>query len=317
MKRYLLLSIVAIALVGVPVLAQGPAQIPQAGSARAWVSEITANYRVVPEVTYLTASGAEQQLDLYLPRAAAGETLPPNPVVIFIHGGGWTGGNRLSSSLNVLPYMEMGFSVVNISYRLARVALAPAAVEDARCALRWVIANAKQYGFDTTKIITTGQSAGGHLALTTAMLPPDSEFDRECFGPEALKVAGVVNWYGITDVADLIDGTNRKTYAVRWLSSLPNRADLARKLSPLTYVRAGLPPILSIQGDADPTVPYAHNTRLRDALTQAGVPNQLHTVPGGGHGNFKPAEYQQAYAAVRAFLAKHNLMPSRTTATNN
>jgi acetyl esterase/lipase len=298
------------------VLAQGPG--PAAGlSARSWASQLNAGYRVVPEVTYLTASGTEQKLDLYLPRTAAGQTPAPNPTVIFIHGGGWTGGNRLGSSLNVLPYLEMGFSVVNISYRLARVALAPAAVEDSRCALRWVIRNAKEYGFDTSKIIVTGQSAGGHLALTTAMLPPNSDFDRECFGTEELKVAAVVNWYGITDVADLIDGPNRRTYAVQWLSSLPNRAEMARQLSPMTYVRAGLPAILSIQGDADPTVPYAHNTRLRDALTQAGVANQLFTVPGGGHGNFKPAEYEEAYAAVRAFLAKHNLMPARTTATNN
>lgn len=316
MKKRLLLGVVLLVLfVGVPVLAQNPGQAPGT-SARTWASQITAGYRVVPELTYLTASDTELKLDLYLPRAATGQTPTPNPTVIFIHGGGWTGGNRLGSSLNVLPYVEMGFSVVNISYRLARVALAPAAVEDSRCALRWVYRNAKEYGFDTNKIIVTGQSAGGHLALTTGMLPSNSDFDRGCFGTEELKVAGIVNWYGITDVADLLDGANRKTYAVQWLASLPNRAELARQLSPLTYVRTGLPPIISIQGDADPTVPYAHNTRLRDALTKAGVANELVTIPGGGHGNFKPAEYQTAYAAVRTFLAKHRLMPAAMTATN-
>lgn len=316
MKRHLLLVVVLLlSLVGVPVLAQNPGQAAGT-SARTWVSQITAAYRVVPELTYLTASNTELKLDLYLPRTAASPTPTQNPTVIFIHGGGWTGGNRLGSSLNALPYMEMGFSVVNMTYRLARVALAPAAVEDSRCALRWVYRNAKEYGFDTSKIIVTGQSAGGHLALTTGMLPPNSDFDRECFGPEELKVAAIVNWYGITDVADLLDGPNKKTYAVQWLSSLPNRGELARQLSPLTYVRVGLPPILSIQGDADPTVPYAHNTRLRDALTKAGVANELFTIPAGGHGNFKPAEYQSAYAAIRAFLTKHNLMPAAMTVTN-
>lgn len=303
--------LVSVSLVCAPIFAQSPG-LSGAMAARTWVSQITAEYRVVPEVTYLTASNTELKLDLYLPRNAKG----PNPTVIFIHGGGWTGGNRHGSSLNVLPYLEMGFSVANISYRLARVALAPAAVEDSRCALRWVFRNAKEYGFDTNKIIVTGQSAGGHLALMVGMLPANSDFDRECFGPEELKVAAVVNWYGITDVADLIDGPNRKTYAVQWLSSLPNRAEIARQMSPLTYVRAGLPPILSIQGDADPTVPYAHNTRLRDSLTRAGVTNELFTIPGGPHGNFKPAEYQNAYAAIRAFLAKHKLMPAVAASTN-
>jgi acetyl esterase/lipase len=311
-KHLLLVVLVLMALASVGV----PAQSPSGTSARTWASQITAEYRVMPELTYLTASNTELKLDLYLPRIAAGQKPTPNPTVIFIHGGGWTGGSRQGSSLSVLPWMEMGFSVVNISYRLARVALAPAAVEDSRCALRWVYRNAKEYGFDTNKIIVTGQSAGGHLALTTGMLPSNSEFDRECFGAEELKVAAVVNWYGITDVGDLLDGTNRKTYAVQWLSSLPNRMELARQVSPLTYVRAGLPPIISIQGDADPTVPYAHNTRLRDELTRVGVPNELVTIPGGGHGNFKPGEYQTAFSAIRAFLAKHSLLPSTFTGTN-
>src|SRR5438477_8117682 len=102
------------------------------------------------------------------------------------------------------PYLEMGWAVVNVEYRLARASLAPAAVEDCRCALRWVIKNAKDYNFDINRIVVTGHSAGGHLALTTGMLPASAGLDRECHGPEELKVAAIINWYGITDVNDLL-----------------------------------------------------------------------------------------------------------------
>ena len=89
----------------------------------------------------------------------------PRPTLIYIHGGGWVGGTKESSVLNVLPYMKHGMAVVNVEYRLAATSLAPAAVADCRCALRWVIANAEEHGFDTEKIVVTGHSAGGHLSL--------------------------------------------------------------------------------------------------------------------------------------------------------
>ena len=132
--------------------------------------------------------------------------------------------------------------------------------------------------------------------------------DRECPGTEELKVAAVVDWYGITDVVDLLDGQNRKTYAVQWLGSMPNRVEISKRVSPLTYVRPGLPPIISIQGDADPTVPYSHSVRLQDALKKAGVDGQLVTIPGGKHGGFTRAENQRAYEAIKAFLTKHGLI---------
>jgi acetyl esterase/lipase len=198
--------------------------------------------------------------------------------------------------------------VVNVEYRLARVSLAPAAVEDCLCALRWVIHNAKEYNVDTNRIVVTGNSAGGHLALTTGMIPASAGLDRQCPGPEELKVAAIVNWYGITDVADLLEGANRKVYAVTWLGSLENRKEIAARVSPLSYVRPGLPPVLSIQGDADPTVPYTHSVRLHAALEKAGVSNKLITVPGGLHGNFKPEEYPRLYGEIRDFLTSHHLL---------
>ena len=273
-------------------------------------TSVTAPYRIVPNITYVTANNFEAKLDVY----SRTDTQAPQPTIIFIHGGGWTGGAKETQTFSLMPYLEMGWNAVNVEYRLARVSLAPAAVEDCLCALRWVIRNAKQYGFDTTKLVVSGGSAGGHLALTTGMIPASAGLDRQCPGTEELKVAAIVDWYGITDVADLLDGENMRTYAVQWLGSMPNRVEIAKRVSPLTYVRAGIPPIISIQGDADPVVPYSHSVRLQQALEKAGVDHELVTIPGGKHGNFTRAENQRAYAAIKAFLGRHGLTSSSGSA---
>ncbi len=273
----------------------------QAADPLAVAIEINVQYQITPNITYLTANNWEAKLDVYRRRDASG----PNPTLIYIHGGGWTGGSKEQSSLTFLPFLQMGWNVVNVEYRLARVSLAPAAVEDCLCALRWVYRNAKQYNIDTSRLVVTGGSAGSHLALTSGMIPPSAGLDRQCPGTEELKVAAIVNWFGITDVVDLLDGPNMKTYAVTWLGGLVNREEIARRVSPLTYIRPGLPPVITIHGDADPTVPYTHGVRLRDALNKVGVPNRLVTVPGGRHGGFSQAEMTTIYAEIRNFLSAH------------
>jgi acetyl esterase/lipase len=262
--------------------------------------------RTVPNIVYMQASGWEGKLDVYAQR-----TPSPAPTVIYIHGGGWVRGTKEASMLSLLPYLALGYSVVNVEYRLGNVALAPAAVEDCRCALRWVIEHAKEYNIDTARLVVAGASAGGHLALTTGMLPTSAGFDRSCQKPVEPRVAAIVNFYGITDLADLLDGPNKKPfpenwpYTVQWLGNQPNRAEIAKAASPLTHVRAGVPPTISIHGDADPTVPYAHSVRLQEALQKAGVAHELVTVPAGGHGNFPVDQWQRAYAAIEKFLAVH------------
>ena len=162
----------------------------------------------------------------------------------------------------------------------------------------------------------TGYSAGGHLALTTGMIPESAGLDRQCPGAPLPRVAAVVNWYGITDVNDLLDGANRRVYAVTWLGSLENREAVARRVSPLTYVRKDLPAILTIHGDADPVVPYTHGTRLQAALQNAGVANELVTIPKGLHGNFPRADQLRAMQSIRVFFVKHGLLPAVPTSSN-
>ncbi|HIA73908.1 MAG TPA: alpha/beta hydrolase [Gemmatimonadetes bacterium] len=278
--------------------------LAQIDDTQAWASHLSNQYRVLPNVTYLTASNRDNKVDLYLPRGTDG----PAPVLVYIHGGGWVGGSKESSVLRLVPWMEMGWAVVNVQYRLGEVSLAPAAVEDCLCALRWIIRNAGNYNIDPERIVVTGNSAGGHLALTTGMVPASAGLDGQCPGSETLSVAAIINWYGITDVGDLLDGPNTKSYAVEWMGSMPNRFEIADRVSPLTYVRAGLPPILTIHGDADPTVPYQHGVQLHEELTKVGVSNQLHTVPGGRHGGFNRPETIAIFETIQEFLKSNGLL---------
>jgi acetyl esterase/lipase len=285
------------------VAASAKASIAQVSSAE-WAAHAANQYQIFPNITYLTASNYEAKMDIY---ARRGVTTPQRTIVYF-HGGFWAAGNKEGALMSLIPWLEMGWTVVNVEYRLARVALAPAAVEDCLCALRFVAAQAKTYNIDTTRIVLTGESAGGHLTLTTGMIPESAGLDRECAGNTPVpKVAAMINWFGITDVADVIDGPHKANLAVTWLGSLPNKDEVAKRVSPLTYVRPGLPPILTIHGDMDQLVPYDEAVRLHAALTKAGVINLLLTIPGGRHGNFTPEERTKIFSTIRDFLAKNGL----------
>jgi acetyl esterase/lipase len=279
-----------------------------------WVDYAAVDYDIRPNITYSVANNTELKLDLYLPK----NLKAPNPTLILFHGGGWVDGAKERNTFYLLPYLSMGWTVINVEYRMAKNSPAPAAVEDCRCALRWVAYNAKENNIDTARIVTTGTSAGGHLALITAMLPANSVFDRQC--PTAgqgrwnaptepdIKVAAVVNFFGITDVAELIDGPNAKHYAMEWFGSRPDRAELAKQLSPVNYVRAGGPAVITIHGEDDDIVPHSQAVRLHAGLEKAGVPNQLITLKGRKHGGFSREEMAGGMTAVRAFLRKNNIL---------
>jgi acetyl esterase/lipase len=276
-----------------------------------WALQIEERYVVTPDVVYTKSSSVESKLDVY-----ARNDGKPRPTLLYIHGGGWLPGfTKDSYPLAVNVFLQMGWNVINADYRSSDIALAPAAVRDCLCALKWVFHNAKQYGFDTKQIVVMGHSAGGHLALTTGMIPPVSELNGPCTArdilepiKEPLRVAAIVNWFGITDVADMAQGApNEKSYAVMWLGSQANRSGIAKQASPLTYVRAGLPPIITVHGDKDPVVPFVQAQRLHDQLNKVTVVNKLVSIPGGGHGFFGVAATHKAYGEVFDFLTKAGL----------
>jgi acetyl esterase/lipase len=286
------------------VLTSGVAVSAQDQTTSAWATDAGSRYWVQPDIVYQGASGQSLKLDVWYQHDV--KTL--SPTLVYIHGGGWIFGTKESSVLQFLPFLEKGWTVVNVEYRMASTALAPAAVEDTRCALRWVFRNAQQWKFDTTKIVLMGHSAGGHLSLITAMLPEGTGLDNQCYGNEKLSVAAIINWFGITDVNDIIKGPNLKNYGAMWLGSQSNSDEIARRVSPLHYVASGLPPVLTIHGDKDDVVPYSHATRLHEALDKAKVPNQLFTIKGGGHGGFSQAEFVKSYETIWSFLKQNKII---------
>ena len=275
-----------------------------------WSVLLSRRYAVSPNVTYLEVDGWEGRADVYRPTRVN----DPVPTVLFFHGGGWIRGEKEGPVLHLMPYIAMGFAVINVEYRVAPEAKAPAAVQDARCALHWVFDNAERLGFDTTRVITTGHSAGGHLALMTGLLSAEDGLDTLCPGADEPKVAAIVNWYGITDVADVLEGPNREAWAEEWIGTDPSRERLVRNLSPLTHVDGQAPPILSIHGDQDETVPHQHAVRLHSALQRAGAPHELLTIEGVGHGGLSEEQLLTAYATVRDFLERHGIYRPGDTA---
>jgi acetyl esterase/lipase len=274
-------------------------------------------------IVYQRANNSSLKLDVI----SAGPS-QARPTLIYFHGGGWLEGSKDGVLLYALPYLARGMNAVNVEYRMAPESLAPAAVEDCRCALHWVYDHAKQYGFDTSKLIVEGHSAGGHLALITGMLDAGAGFDNECTRPSEewrqgfirdVRVAAIVNFFGPTDLVDLLQGPNLRNFAVRWFGGLPNRMEIAKQVSPVTYVRKGLPPIISIVGDKDPIVPYQQAVRLHQGLDREGVPNQLVTIRGGGHGSTTPFAWTreqnvEAQEAITRFLEKYGIFSAANTA---
>jgi acetyl esterase/lipase len=241
----------------------------------------------------------ETVLDILQPKEPSKEK---RPGVILIHGGGWTGGTKEARvEYAALKYVAHGFVVANVEYRLAKTATAPAAVTDVLKAAQWFHNNAKKYHVDSKRIIVTGDSAGGHLALMVAMTPRSAKL-----GPPA-KVAAVVNFFGITDVADQLEGPHMQKYAVTWVPEQEGRHELAKRVSPMTYVRKDLPPILSLHGDVDKTVPYEHSANLTRELKAAGADARLITVSQAGHG-FPLATLEEQFEHIFAFLKEKGVM---------
>lgn len=261
-----------------------------------WSGASAPDYQIQANIRY--DHYPETVLDILQPSAPS---LADRPGVIVIHGGGWVEGNKEAMLEEYcLPFVRRGMVVANVEYRLARSAPAPAAVNDVLIAAQWFHDHAAEYKVDRNRIVAAGGSAGGHLALMTAMAPTSADF-----GP-SVKIAAVIDFFGVTDVADQLAGPNQRPYAVSWIPEQPDRMDLARRLSPITYVRKGLPPVLAVHGDADAVVPYEQSVELVKALKDAGDDATLITVPGGRHG-FTPMEMDQLQPQIFQWLKKHKI----------
>jgi len=250
------------------------------------------------DVVYTKVKNWEGRMDLYLPPASKG----PSPIVINIHGGGWNKGTKESQS-GFSGFFKRGYAVANIEYRLTGEATAPAAVEDTRCALIYIIKNAKALNIDVNKIVIMGGSSGGHLALMGGYMENNHLFDTNCTGTENIKVAAVIDKYGITDVWDWGYGVNKTSKsATSWLGDKAKDQDFAKSVSPLFQAKKTSPPTFIVHGDADPTVPYQQSVALKAKLDQLGVKNEFITVKDGLHGKFTKEDNDMVNAKIIEFL---------------
>lgn len=253
-------------------------------------------------VVYSTINGWEGKVDLYLPA----KKNKPTPVVINIHGGGWNHGKK-EEQTGFSTFFKAGFAVANMEYRLTGQATAPAAIEDTRCVLIYLIKNAKELNIDVNKIIIMGGSSGGHLALMGGLLGNDHRFDSNCMGAEIIKVAAIIDKYGITDVWDWAYGPNiRSKSATNWLGDKAKDEAFAKSVSPISYINKNSPPVFIVHGDADPTVPYQQSVDLHKKLMEAGVKTTFITVTGGLHGKFDKEKNSEINKAILKFIAALN-----------
>jgi acetyl esterase/lipase len=237
------------------------------------------------DVTYSVLPGFRPLiLDLYLP-----QTTEAQPLVLFVHGGGWVGGNtRHSGALTDFPQAlaqlaAEGFVIASVEYRLAGEAPFPAALQDVRAALRYLKGNAAKYRIDAQKVAIWGGSAGGQLAALAASSCGDQSLDPAPAERGSECVQGAVIWYGVFDFAAVATRSGANAPDNRFLGCSSACDEPARRASPVTYVTADDPPFLLIHGEGDKTVDVSQSRLMESALKRAGVEVQAIYIPGVDH----------------------------------
>jgi len=239
---------------------------------------------------YAGNANPKQMVDLMLPKKPSSDK--PLPVVVYIHGGGWVGGDRKGSLGALVGWVKSGnYAGVAVGYRLSNEAAWPAQIHDCKAAIRWIRGHAKEYNLDPDKICVQGASAGGHLVTLLGLTADNAKLNGEIgeFKDQSTAVTCVVNLCGPSDLTQpLMQGDAAKVDdpAVAGLigGELADKLEVAKEASPINYVRKDAPPILTVHGTADLRVDYVNATNLDEALKKAGAPSLLIPVTNGGHG---------------------------------
>ena len=274
----------------------------------------------VGNLAYASQSEA-QRLDLYLPPDAE----RPLPLLVFIHGGAWMGGDKRNEyAAGVVPlFVGEGYAVASINYRLSAEAVFPAQLLDVKAAIRWLRANAAAYGIDPDRIAAAGESAGAHLAALLGTSAGEAAFDDPGLGNRGVSsaVSAVIDWYGPVDLltADAQLAANPACAGALRAPDEPDPAssqllgappaevpELAATANPITYLVPGrvVPPFLIEHGDVDCVVPYQGSVALHDAIEAVAGPgrSQLVIVPGSGH--YTAFDAASQIPTVLSFLAE-------------
>ena len=250
------------------------------------------------DVEYSTV-GQRVAMDIYRP---ADELA--HPAVLLVHGGGFRAGNRQSYTKLATRLAQHGYVAATASYRFAPQFPFPAAVHDVKAAVRFLRANAKQYHIDADHIGALGGSAGGHLVLFLGLTAGIPEFEGT--GPNqevSSRVQAVADYYGPTDFtqsyAKSVDAA--EVLPLFLGGNLVQKRPAHIRASPLNWVTPNAVPILALHGTQDTYVAYEQSVWLLDRLLAAGVPAELETLSGAGHG-FKGSDSERADARAIAWL---------------
>ncbi|MEO6739257.1 MAG: alpha/beta hydrolase fold domain-containing protein [Chthoniobacteraceae bacterium] len=239
------------------------------------------------DIAYVEGGHERQKLDLYLPEKSGA----PMPLLIWIHGGGWAAGNKDQCPPLRGGYLDRGFAVASIGYRLSGHATFPAQIEDCKAAIRWLRAHANEYNLDPKRFGVWGSSAGGHLVALVGTSGDVKDFDVGANLDQSSRVQAVCDYYGPTDFTVFVTTRGYESHATASSpeakligGAVMENKDKAARVNPITYVSSDDPPFLIVHGDKDPTVPINQSTLLFDALKKAGVSAHFHTIHGAGHG---------------------------------
>ena len=214
----------------------------------------------------------------------------PVPVVLYVHGGGWTGGDK-SDGAGLLfkeGLVQRGFAMAAINYRLGPKYIFPAQIEDVKCAVRFLRANASKYNFDPEQIGAIGGSAGGHLVALLGASDEDAGWDVGEYSDRSSRVQAVVDMYGPADLKVMSAGSSRR-YMLQLFGAANIDDPALLKYSPVSYLTKDDPPFLILHGELDEMVPLEQSQILYDKLKAAGIPAELVVVKNAGHG-FRPVD---------------------------
>ena len=260
---------------------------------------------VVRDVSY--GPDARNVMDLYLPDGAPAAR--PRPLVVFIHGGGWAGGDKKVYAWLAEALAKRGYAAASITYRFAPAWHAPAQMDDAQRAVRFLRKNAGRYGLDPQRFGAIGGSAGGHLASYLALAETRDNGDRE-LATYSSRVQCAVDCYGPVDLEAMMKSASAPIVQGFIGKPLEGNEAAYRDASPHFLVKANPPPFLIIHGTLDVgtargQVPMEQSVNFHEKLRRAGGNATLLKLDGAGHGFTGSAASKFAQeslsAAVRFF----------------
>ncbi|HZI09692.1 MAG TPA: alpha/beta hydrolase [Myxococcus sp.] len=258
-------------------------------------------------VRFATVEGRELRADVFLPEGTASG---PRPAVLYLHGGGWTGGERGYGRAWARFFTSRGYAFFSLDYRRFPPATALKAPGDVKCGIGWLKAHAATWGIDPERLVLLGESAGGHLALLAAYTAGDARIPPSCEA-EDTSVRAVISFYGPSELTVYArDGARGSRQNLEGYVGAPLETgrELYALLSPMTHVRPGLPPTLLLHGGADSVVPPWQSRALASRLEANLVPQQCFTLPYAEHGfDIWDGGFgrQLSRALVERFLQRH------------